>query len=241
MTAIPPAYVVFLYWSVSLFCILNHRPHQTQLASSIVALRAARWRACVCVVRRVVGYKDEVLRHKLDHISFNRPLLFFISKESFNYDLFIHPVFVFCLLHRHRDTHVRVCTLTHTHRISVRVLIARLSARKPSVWRCCGRQWKQQHGYSNEHPIMPAKSHFCVAHTGAKLHSFDLKPLLTQLCRWVISPGDWQGPETMPQALSARSSSFYISLGPSLNTLHSLRKWRGTKGEGYKLLIMMPD
>lgn len=118
MTAIPPAYVVFLYWSVSLFCILNHRPHQTQLASSIVALRSARWRACVCVVRRVVGYKDEVLRHKLDHISFNRPLLFFISKESFNYDLFIHPVFVFCLLHRHRDTHVRVCTLTHIQNFS---------------------------------------------------------------------------------------------------------------------------
>ncbi len=69
----------------------------------------------MCVVGRVVGYKDEVLRHKLDHISFNRPLLFFISKESFNYDLFIRPVFVFCLLHRHRNTHVRVCTLTHTH------------------------------------------------------------------------------------------------------------------------------
>ncbi len=133
------------------------------------------------------------------------------------------------------------CVHSHTHRISVRVLIARLSARKPSVWCCCGRQRKQRHGYSNEHPITPAKSHFCVAHTGAKLHSFDLKPLLTQLCRWVISPGDWQEPETMPQALSARSSSFYISLGPSLNTLHSLREWRGTKGEGYKLLIMMPD
>ncbi len=115
MTAIPQHMLFFLYWSVSLFCILNLRPHQTQLASSIVALRAARWRACVCVVGRVVGYKDEVLRHKLDHISFNRPLLFFISKESFNYDLFIHPVFVFCLLHRHRDTDVRVCIHTHTH------------------------------------------------------------------------------------------------------------------------------
>lgn len=206
MTAIPPAYVVFLYWSVSLFCILNLRPHQTQLASSIAALRAARWRVCVCVVRRVVGYKDEVLWQKLDHISFNRPLLFFISKESFNYDLFIHPVFVFCLSHRHRDTHVWVCI--HTHTFSLRVLIARLSARKPSVWCCCGRQWKQRHGYSNEHPIMPAKSHFCVAHTGAKLHSFDLKSLLTKLCRWVISPGDWQGPETMPQAVSARSFLF---------------------------------
>lgn len=118
MTAIPPAYVVFLYWSVSLFCILNLRPHQTQLASSIAALRAARWRVCVCVVRRVVGYKDEVLWQKLDHISFNRPLLFFISKESFNYDLFIHPVFVFCLSHRHRDTHVWVCIHTHTLLVS---------------------------------------------------------------------------------------------------------------------------
>lgn len=67
------------------------------------------------VVGRVVAYKDEVLRHKLDHISFNRPLLFFISKESFNYDLFIRPVFVFCLSHRHRDTHVRVCVHTRTH------------------------------------------------------------------------------------------------------------------------------
>lgn len=73
--------------------------------------------------------------------------------------------------------------LTHTRTFSLGVLIARLSARKPSVWCCCGRQRKQQHGYSNEHPIMPAKSHFCVVHTGAKLHSFDLKPLLTQLCR----------------------------------------------------------
>lgn len=179
----------FLYWSVSLFCILNLRPHQTQLASSMEALRAL-----ACVVGGVVAYKDEVLRHKLDHISFNRPLLFFISKESFNYDLFIHPVFVFCfvfcLSRRHRDTHAH----THTRTFSLGVLIARLSARKPSVWCCCGRQRKQQHGYSNEHPIMPAKSHFCVVHTGAKLHSFDLKPLLTQLCRWVISPGDWQGP-----------------------------------------------
>lgn len=183
----PQHMLFFLYWSVSLFCILNLRPHQTQLASSIAALRAARWRACVCVVGRVVRYKDEVLRHKLDHISFNRPLLF-ISKESFNYDLFIRPVFVFCLSRRHRDTHVRACIHTHTHTFSLRVLIARLSARKPSVWRCCGRQRKQRCGYSNEHPIMPAKSHFCVAHTGAKLHSFDLKPLLTQLRRWVISP-----------------------------------------------------
>lgn len=118
MTAIPPAYVVFLILKCFPFCILNLRPHQTQLASSIVALRAARWRACVCVVGRVVGYKDEVLRHKLDHISFNRPLLFFISKESFNYDLFIRPVFVFCLLHRHRDTDVRVCIYTHTLSVS---------------------------------------------------------------------------------------------------------------------------
>lgn len=81
------------------------------------------------------------------------------------------------------------CVYTLTHTFSLGVLIARLSARKPSVWRCCGRQRKQRHGYSNEHPITPAKSHFCVAHTGAKLHSFDLKPLLTQLCRRVISPG----------------------------------------------------
>lgn len=52
-----------------------------------------------------------------------------------------------------------------------------------ALWRCCGRQQKQRRRYSNEHPITAAKSHFCVAHTGAKLHSFDLKPLLTQLCR----------------------------------------------------------
>lgn len=114
----PQHMLFFLYWSVSLFCILNLRPHQTQLASSIAALRAARWRACACVVGRVVCYKDEVLRHKLDHISFNRPLLFFISKESFNYDLFIRSVFVFCLSRRHRDTHVCACIHTHTLLVS---------------------------------------------------------------------------------------------------------------------------
>lgn len=61
-------------------------------------------------------YKAEVLLPKLDHISFNRLFLWPNSKESFNYDLFILPVFVFFVCHAGTMAH------KHTHALSVGIV-----------------------------------------------------------------------------------------------------------------------
>lgn len=147
----------------------------------------------------------------------------YFKRESFNYDLFIRPVFVlgfffFCLSHRQHGTNA-CCARTH----ALRVLIARLSRRKPRRRR--GRPQKQRNKYSNEHPITPAKSHFCAAHTGAKLRSFDLKPLLTRSRRRVIS--DRRLRQCLERLLFLSlflALAISLSLGPSLNTLPSLRQ-----------------
>lgn len=119
----------------------------------------------------------------INWITFPLTVLFSSFQRSHLIMTFSSVLYLFFVCRAGTVTLMCARVYTHTHTFSLRVLIARLSARKPSVWRCCGRQRKQRCGYSNEHPIMPAKSHFCVAHTGAKLHSFDLKPLLTQLRR----------------------------------------------------------
>lgn len=100
------------------------------------------------------------------------------------------------------------------------MLIARLSRRKPRRRR--GRPQKQRREYSNEHPITPTKSHFCAAHAGAKLRSFDLKPLLTFSEPAMSNFGPKS--ETMPRALAL---SFSLPFGRSLNTLSSLRQRMG--------------
>lgn len=202
---------------------------------------------CVCGFVRVCEgacYKAEMLLPKLDHMSFNR--LFFlwpISKESFNYDLFIHPVFVFFFFVCHAGNMAQMHaqhTHTHSHTHSQGVLIARLSRRKPRRRR--GRPQKQQHKYSNEHPITPAKSHFCVAHTGAKLRSFDLKPLLTRSRRWVIS--DRRLRQCLERLLFLSlllAHTIYLSWRFSQYLVFIKAAKGGQKGEDYKLLIMMAD
>lgn len=175
----------FLYWSVSLFCILNLSAPSNPISNVYSGLT---WGKVEGVRVLSEGWSVTKTRcYGINWITFPLTVLFSSSfQRSHLIMTFSSVLYLFFVCHA--GTATLMCACVYTHTFSLWVLIARVSARKPSVWGCCGRQRKQRCGYSNEHPIMPAKSHFCVAHAGAKLHSFDLKPLLTQLRRWVISP-----------------------------------------------------